>query len=74
MGVRVVEIPKCQIQKFKESFWYFEMTLNKVKQLVSEPHELFFLSLPSKWLATRTGWVRDDLLVSRINRLQILLS
>ena len=43
----MVKIPKCQIRNFKEPFWRFEMALNKVKQLVSEPHELFFYPINS---------------------------
>lgn len=31
-------------KNFKEPFWHFEMVPNTVKQLVSEPHELFFIA------------------------------
>ena len=65
-------ISKCQIQDSKEPKCHFEMALNKVKQLVSEPHELFFYHSPSKWLATLTSWQENSQLASRTNRLQTL--
>ena len=59
-------------QKEFQSAWHFEMALNKVKQLVSEPHELLFYHSPSKWLAPPADWQGNSQLASRTNRLQTL--